>query len=117
MFTNHNVEEEARSALPAFVAFNDVSNNNKRMKETYSNELIQFGEELKELAQDVCFRNRVYLNFRQKFMTVKIEAVNKLTKLDREFDELMDLVSVYDLRVKNGRGSSLIIEIPKDYAF
>jgi len=60
--------------LPAYVVLADVKRRNEENESLYSEQQLLAGEALLAGIEDVYIRSKVYLNYRQKFIAVKVSA-------------------------------------------
>ena len=100
-----NVDEESRTSTTAWYARQDCEQYNREHKHLYSTNQILSGELLKKAAQIAYFRSRVFLNFREKFMTVKVEAPQIADKISDEVEQLLIHAGKTGIRVKHGKAS------------
>ena len=104
-----NVDEESRTSTTAWYARQDCERYNREHKQLYTKDQILSGELLKKAAEIAYFRSRVFLNFREKFMTVKVEAPQIADKISDEVEQLLVHAGRTGVRVKHGK-SSVIFE-------
>ena len=93
----------------AWYARQDCERYNREHKQLYTKDQILSGELLKKAAEIAYFRSRVFLNFREKFMTVKVEAPQIADKISDEVEQLLVHAGRTGVRVKHGK-SSVIFE-------
>lgn len=60
--------------LPAYVVIQDVKRRNNENEKLYSEQQLLAGEALLAGIEDVYMRSKVYLNYRQRFIAVKVAA-------------------------------------------
>jgi hypothetical protein len=60
---------------------------------------------LKRAAEIAYFRSRVFLNYREKFMTVKVEAPQIADKISDEVEQLLVHAGKTGAVVKHGKAS------------
>ena len=104
-----NVDEESRTSTTAWYARQDCERYNREHKQLYTKDQILSGELLKKAAEIAYFRSRVFLNFREKFMKVKVEAPQIDDKISDEVEQLLVHAGRTGVRVKHGK-SSVIFE-------
>ena len=85
----HDVDEESRTRTTAYFARQDCERYNSEHKHLYTKDQILSGEMLKRAAEIAYFRSRVFLNYREKFMTVKVEAPQIADKISDEDLQLL----------------------------
>lgn len=72
---------EERSALPAFICKRDAERRNANNFDAYSPEQVQQAQQLFSDVSEAYFRSRVFLNYRERFIAVKVEAPNLADKV------------------------------------
>lgn len=108
----YDVDEDSRSALPAFIARQDCERINRENRDKYSLSEQVAAEEFKQLVDEAFFRRRTFLNFREKFIAVKIEAPKLQDKISAEYRAVMAFADANNIRIKNGN-ASIIFQIKK----
>lgn len=106
-------KDEEKSKLPAYVIFNDIDSQKKQFKDDYSPETISLAEDVRALATAAYSRSNVYLNYRAKFIAVKVDKPQQGDKIQnyKQIDALDEFVSEHtNINIKNVR-SNLIFEI------
>jgi hypothetical protein len=101
----YDVDEDSRSALPAHIARQDCERINRENRDTYSLAQQKAADEFKQLVDNAFFRRRTFLNFREKFIAVKVEAPKLEDKISSDYRAVMSFVDANDIRVKNGKAS------------
>lgn len=79
---------EERSALPAFICRMDAKRRNSNNIDTYTPEQIKQAQRLYADVSNAYFRSRVFLNYRERFIAVKVEAPNYADKVSLEVRNL-----------------------------
>ena len=100
-----NVDEDSRTSTTAWYARQDCEQYNRDHKHLYTKDQILSGELLKKAAETAYFRSRVFLNFREKFMTVKVEAPQLADKISNEVEQLLIHAGKTGIYVKHGKAS------------
>lgn len=106
----YDVDEEKRTRLPAWLAREDCERRNSQNFNLFTKEEISFGEQIRQRASNIFLRSRVFLNYRETFIAVKVEAPKIADKLNPEYSQLLKFAKDNKIRVKKGR-ASLIFEI------
>ena len=104
-----DVDEDKRSAMGYFARI-DAERYSRECRNLYSGVQITEAEEFKDVVADVFYRRRVFLNYREKFVTVKVEAPKKVDKIGSVYQNLMSLADKRGYTVKQGK-ASIIFEI------
>ena len=79
-----DVEDEQRSKLPKWLCAEDAEKRNKQNIESYSQEQVYKAETFRDMVVRAYFRSRIYLNFRERFIAIKVEAPNIRDKISKE---------------------------------
>jgi len=93
-------------------AFLDAKRRNEEGRNLYSDEEVQAGEELKAQVEDVYFRRRVFLNYRDNSIAIKVTAPKVLDTYAPEYAELTKYVESHNISVKK-LAKSIIFHIAK----
>jgi hypothetical protein len=101
----YDVDEESRTRTTAYFARQDCERYNSEHKHLYTKDQILSGEMLKRAAEIAYFRSRVFLNYREKFMTVKVEAPQIADKISDEVEQLLVHAGKTGSVVKHGKAS------------
>ena len=101
----YDVDEESRTRTTAYFARQDCERYNSEHKYLYTKDQILSGEMLKRAAEIAYFRSRVFLNYREKFMTVKVEAPQIADKISDEVEQLLVHAGKTGAVVKHGKAS------------
>lgn len=80
--------KESNDKLAAFL---DAKGRSKAAQAAYSSEQQQQAASLFELTRTAYIRSRVYLTYRDKFYTVKIEKPSGADRLSREADNVENM--------------------------
>jgi hypothetical protein len=81
----HN--EETDSSWNAYRAVVDIQQQNRKNKGKFNYELKVKSQELKELVGSI-FNNKHYINYRVKFIAIKIEAVKNVDLIAAKMNPL-----------------------------
>lgn len=84
------INNDDRSKLPAYFCISQIKERDARYKENFSPAQVCLAEEVLALAKEAFFRSRVYMNYRDKFIAVKID---RPTMADRISSEAISLHS------------------------
>lgn len=100
-------EKEAMSVIniPKWVCATDARKRDAHNKESYSDLEIAHADALFELAQLTYSRSRVFLNFRKKFIAIKVDSPSYLDKLSKNADKftaLMDQAGIETIKTRHG---------------
>jgi hypothetical protein len=106
----YDVDEDLRSPQGAFIARRDVEQQNRKNKEKFTPNEIDQGIKFKDMVDNAFFRRRTFLNYRETFMTVKIEAPQSVDKFSQEYRDVMAFAKNNNYIIKNGR-ASIIFEL------
>jgi hypothetical protein len=106
-----DVEEEQRSKLPKWLCAEDAEKRSKQNVELYSQEQVYKAETFKTMVVRAFFRSRVYLNFREKFIAIKVEAPNVRDKISKEAREVEKFADENNIQIIKKR-ASLIFRLP-----
>lgn len=102
-------DEKAPNALAAVL---DIQRRNKENRDDYSPESVAIAERARELASAAYSRSKTYLNYRAKFIAVKVESVQTADKI-QHYDRILELeqyCAANNIKVKQMR-SHRILEI------
>ena len=108
-----NVDERDRTALSPWFAAKDAQEYTKKWKPTYPISKHSETDALKKAAQDVFIRSRIYENYREKFITVKVESVDFRDIVSPEYKKFLTKMTKEGYEVKTGRGKNLLVYIPR----
>lgn len=106
----YDIDEDLRSPQGAFIARRDVEQQNRKNKEKFTPSEIEQGLKFKDMVDNAFFRRRTFLNYRETFMTVKIEAPKSVDKVSQEYRDVMSFAKNNNYVIKNGR-ASVIFEL------
>lgn len=101
----YDVDDESRSRMPAYIARQDCERLNRENRGLYTPAQIHVAENFKSIVDDVFFRRRTFLNFREKFIAIKVEAPKKEDMVTRDYINLMAAAAANNITVKPGRAS------------
>ena len=104
--------ESKGRGLPGFICVLDAKERNAKEIVKYSNAEIIAGAKLLEKVQQAYFRSKAYLNYREKFIAVKVENAQLADKITSEVAELNTWVTGKGYVVKI-RGKHIIFHIAK----
>jgi hypothetical protein len=85
--------QDAGSAYSKQAAYLDVKRRSELAKQQYSTAQQQEAEALQQLTRQAFMRSRVYLTYRDKFYTVKIEKPTSADRLTREASNIEQMFS------------------------
>lgn len=102
------------SKQPAFVVRQDAAAQNQRYWPLFTKTKQDLANRIKALAQEGYFRSRVFINARDKFITVKVERPQRADALQQSeiMDQLklvLDTNGIEPIATKN----NLLFRIPK----
>ena len=100
-----DVEDEQRSKLPKWLCAEDAEKRNKQNIESYSQEQVYKAETFRDMVVRAYFRSRIYLNFRERFIAVKVEAPNIRDKISKEAREVIEFADENDIKIIKRRAS------------
>ena len=106
----NDVDDDLRSPQGAFIARMDADQKNRENRALFSTEQILEGAKFKDMVDAAFFRRRTFLNFREKFMTVKVEAPKTEDRISQEYRDVMSFAKAQGITVRQGR-ASIIFEI------
>lgn len=101
----YDIDEDRRSALPAFIARQDCERINRENRDKYTLSEQKAATEFKQLVDNAFFRRRTFLNFRPNFIAIKVEAPKLEDKISSEYRAVMAFADANNIRVKNGKAS------------
>jgi hypothetical protein len=104
-----NVSESKQAP---WIVIADAQQRNDTYIKLYSTEQIAKGERIKTFVSSVFPSNRVYLNYRQKFIAVKVEHVSRAEATQTQTLLLEDLCDLSGVTVAS-RGTNVIFRIMK----
>lgn len=81
-------EDETKSRLPAYVCIADAKKRNAANVVLFTDAQIAEGEKLFDQVQSAYFRSRVYRNYREKFIAVKVDAPKTADKISADVAKL-----------------------------
>jgi len=107
-----NVDEEDRTKLPMYVCKDDILNRNRANKDRFGPYAIKKAESILTDATAIFTRSRSYLNYRQRFIAVKVEAVTREDKIEHgvRIDRLIKESLEAGIKVKHLR-KHIIFEV------
>ena len=79
-----NIDEDDRSPQSAAVCVADRKARDEMWRPTWSRAKQIEGERLKTTLQGIFIRSRTYLNFNEKFITVKVDKPSLKDKLEQD---------------------------------
>ena len=100
-----DVEDEQRSKLPKWLCAEDAEKRNKQNIESYSQEQVYKAETFRDMVVRAYFRSRIYLNFRERFIAIKVEAPNIRDKISKEAREVIEFTDENDIKIIKRRAS------------
>mgnify|MGYP001263830451 FL=1 len=100
-----DVEDEQRSKLPKWLCAEDAEKRNKQNIESYSQEQVYKAETFRDMVVRAYFRSRIYLNFRERFIAIKVEAPNIRDKISKEAREVIEFADENDIKIIKRRAS------------
>ena len=90
----------------------DAQQRNEKYITQYSEEQIAKGERLHKFVDDTFRANRTFLNYRQKFIAIKVEGVTLAEASYTHTALLEDLCDLSNVKIVT-RGSNVIFRIAK----
>lgn len=78
------VQDETKSRLPAFVCVADAKARDAKNIVLFNDAQIKAGQTLFEKVQNAYFRSRVYRNYRENFIAVKVDKPTTADKVSKE---------------------------------
>ena len=106
-----DVEEEQRSKLPKWICSEDAEKRSKQNIESYSQEQVYKAETFKTMVAQAYVRSRVYLNFRERFIAVKVEAPCLKDRITKAVIEVIEFAEENNIKIIRKR-ASLIFRLP-----
>lgn len=100
-----DVEDDKRSALPAYIARKDCERINRENEILWSPKQKESAKQFKALVDEAFFRRRTFLNFREKFIAVKVEAPSKIDMISQEYRNVLNYAKTHGINVKTGKAS------------
>ena len=100
-----DIDDDLRSPQGAFIARMDADKKNRENRSLYTDQEILEGLKFKDMVDSAFFRRRTFLNYRETFMTVKVEAPKKEDKISQEYRDVMSYAKARGFTVKQGRAS------------
>jgi len=83
----------------------DAEKRNKQNIESYSQEQVYKAETFRDMVVRAYFRSRIYLNFRERFIAIKVEAPNIRDKISKEAREVIEFADENDIKIIKRRAS------------
>ena len=84
---NH-IDNEEKSRLPGWICVEDAKKRNAQNEALYSETEKQLADMFAQQTRDAYIRSRVYLNYREKFIAVKIDKPSVSDKISVVVDAL-----------------------------
>ena len=106
-------DDDSKTALPAWIAFEDVKAKSKENKPLYNDEEISVGEALKARVQSAFPTCPVHLNIRQKFLAVKVGPVTVRERVTPQYKEMISIGERENIKVVMV-GKNLIFRIKRE---
>lgn len=82
------IQDETKSRLPAYVCVADAKARDAKNIVLYNDSQIKAGEQLLEKVQGAYYRSKVYRNYRENFIAVKVDKPNIADKVSKEVQSL-----------------------------
>jgi hypothetical protein len=98
------------SATSKFYARKDCEDHNLEYRQLYTDQQISNALAFHEKVASAFFRRRVFLNYRQNFITVKVEKPMSIDKFSEEYFNVLDYAIQRNYKIKQGY-NSIIFEI------
>ena len=105
-----DVDEDSRSAQGAFIARRDVEEQNRKNRALYNAREHSEADHFKSLVDAAFYRRRTFLNYRETFITVKIEAPKSMDQYSTEYRDVISFAQNKNYIMKKGR-ASIIFEL------
>ena len=70
----------------------DAKNRDKNNIDNFPENLREFGQDLYQRAMSVFYRSKCYLNYRTKFIAIKVDHPSKLDELSSEYEDFMKFI-------------------------
>jgi hypothetical protein len=84
---NH-IDNEEKSRLPGWICVEDAKKRNAENEALYSEDEKQLADMFAQQTRNAYIRSRVYLNYREKFIAVKIDKPSVSDKISVVVDAL-----------------------------
>jgi hypothetical protein len=101
----YDVDEDKRSAMPGFLARQDCERLNRENEILWSPAQKAAAKQFKMLVDEAFFRRRTFLNYREKFIAVKVEAPKKIDMISPEYRTVLSYAASNGITVKAGKAS------------
>ena len=82
------IDNEEKSRLPGWICVEDAKKRNTQNESLYSESEKQLADIFAQQARNAYIRSRVYLNYREKFIAVKIDKPSVSDKISVVADAL-----------------------------
>ena len=106
-------DDDSKTALPAWIAYEDEKAKSKENKPLYNNEEITEGEALLSKVQGAFPTCRAYLNIRQKFLAVKVGPITVRERVTPQYKEMISIGERENIKVVMV-GKNLIFRIKRE---
>ena len=101
----YNDDEDNKTFLPAWVAYEDEKARSKENKPLYSDDEIAEGEALLTKVQGAFPRCKAYLNIRQNFLAVSVKPITVRERITPQYTEMMEYASKENIKIAKLKSS------------
>lgn len=101
--------DDETSKLPAWICCDDAAADSRDNIALWDNDTKALAQHLREMLVSAYIRSRTFLNYRQKFILVKVERVQAADKCQsrKEIAAIEQFCEKHDIRIKESRGHRL----------
>lgn len=113
-FNTAKATDESAIKLPAWVCASDAAQRNRENLSLYTQSQVQFGQALLEMVESTYERSKVYINYRKKFIAVKVNSPTFSDKLSLSAIRLDASASAMGIDRVVTRHGNIVYRVSKD---
>ena len=110
----YTTDDDTRSALPAYVCIADAKAKSEYSERLYSNEYKAYGEFIKGRVEASYFRSSVYLDYREKFISITVHKPTRHDLVSSVVFHLDDYCETRNIRRVVTSKGNIVYRIPLD---
>jgi len=93
-------DEELVNKQDPIAMFLDIRKRNAKGRELYSDVEVATADEFRAMVENVFFRRRVFQNYRDKSIAIKVTSPKVLDTYSSDYEKLMDFAKANHIKIK-----------------
>jgi len=93
-------DEELVNKQDPIVAFLDIRKRNEEGRNMYSDEEVAIADEFRAMVENVYFRRRVFQNYRDKTIAIKVTSPKVVDTYTADYSNLIKFAEEHSIKIK-----------------